>query len=63
MAIAWVLRRPTVTSALIGASRWGQIEDCLGALKNTTFAPAELEEIDRYALDGGLNIWARSSRD
>ena len=63
MAIAWVLRRPTVTSALIGASRWAQIEDCLGALKNTQFDEAELEEIDKYALDGGLNIWARSSQE
>ncbi|HKE92946.1 MAG TPA: L-glyceraldehyde 3-phosphate reductase [Povalibacter sp.] len=61
MAIAWVLRRPTVTSALLGASRWTQIEECLGALQNTTFDAAELQEIDRHALDGGLNIWAASS--
>jgi L-glyceraldehyde 3-phosphate reductase len=63
MAIAWVLRRPTVTSALIGASRWAQIEECLGALKNTTFDATELEQIDRHALDGGLNIWAASSTE
>ena len=61
MAIAWVLRQPAVTSALIGASRWAQIEECIGALKQTTFNSDELAEIDRYALEGGLNLWARSS--
>src|ERR1700742_1750124 len=62
MAIAWVLRKPVVTSALIGASRWEQIEDCLGALRNTQFSKAELDEIDVHAADGGLNIWAESSQ-
>jgi L-glyceraldehyde 3-phosphate reductase len=62
MAIAWVLRKPVVTSALIGASRWEQIEDCLGALRNTQFSQAELDEIDQHATDGGLNIWAQSSQ-
>jgi len=62
MAIAWVLRKPVVTSALIGASRWEQIEECLGALQNTAFSREELEQIDRYALDGDLNVWAASSR-
>jgi len=62
MAIAWVLRKPAVTSALIGASRWQQIEDCLGALRNTQFSKAELDEIDKHAADGGLNIWAQSSQ-
>jgi L-glyceraldehyde 3-phosphate reductase len=61
MAIAWVLRQPAVTSALIGASHWAQIEECLGALKQTRFAAEELAEIDRYALEGSLNLWARSS--
>jgi L-glyceraldehyde 3-phosphate reductase len=61
MAIAWVLRRPEVTSALVGASRWFQIGECLGALKNLKFSAEELARIDRYALDGDLNIWAESS--
>jgi L-glyceraldehyde 3-phosphate reductase len=61
MAIAWVLRRPVITSALIGASRWEQIEECLGALENLHFTPAELAEIDRHAGEGDLNIWAASS--
>jgi len=62
MALAWVLRQPAVTSALIGASRWGQIEECLGALANTHFSQDELARIDQYAIDGHLNIWAESSR-
>jgi len=61
MAIAWVLRQPAVTTALIGASHWAQIEECIGALKQTSFAAEELAEIDRYALEGSLNLWARSS--
>jgi L-glyceraldehyde 3-phosphate reductase len=61
MAISWVLRKPEVTSALIGASRWSQIEECLGALQNLQFTDAELARIDRHALDGDLNIWAQSS--
>jgi L-glyceraldehyde 3-phosphate reductase len=62
MAIAWVLRKPAVTSALIGASSWLQIDECLGALRNLSFAAAELEQIDAHANDGGLNIWAASSQ-
>jgi L-glyceraldehyde 3-phosphate reductase len=61
MAIAWVLRQPAVTSALIGASRWAQIEECLGALENLRFTDDELARIDRHAVEGQLNIWAQSS--
>lgn len=49
MALAWVLREPVVTTALIGASRPAQIRDCLGALKNTRFSPEELAVIDSTA--------------
>jgi L-glyceraldehyde 3-phosphate reductase len=62
MAIAWVLRQPAVTSALLGASRWAQIEECLGALANLRFSDEELARIDRHARDGNLNIWAESSQ-
>ncbi len=62
MAIAWVLRDERVTTALIGASRWSQIEDSLGALDNLAFTDSELAEIDRHAVEGGIDIWARSSR-
>jgi L-glyceraldehyde 3-phosphate reductase len=62
MAIAWVLRKPAVTSALIGASRWSQIEECLGALHNLRFSDEELARIERHALEGHLNIWVESSQ-
>ncbi|HVU26100.1 MAG TPA: L-glyceraldehyde 3-phosphate reductase [Opitutus sp.] len=61
MAIAWVLRKPQVTSALIGASKVAQIEDCVAALENRAFSADELAEIDRHAKDGGINLWAASS--
>jgi L-glyceraldehyde 3-phosphate reductase len=51
MAIAWVLRKKAVTSALIGASRVSQIEDCLKALENPTFSGEELATIDAVCLD------------
>jgi L-glyceraldehyde 3-phosphate reductase len=56
-----VLRRSTVTSALIGASRWSQIQECLGALRSPAFTPQELAAIDTHARDGDLNLWAESS--
>jgi L-glyceraldehyde 3-phosphate reductase len=62
MALAWVLRNPVITSVLIGASRWSQIEECLGALRNLRFSGDELQRIDQHAIDGGLNIWAASSQ-
>jgi L-glyceraldehyde 3-phosphate reductase len=62
MAIAWVLRKPAITSALVGASSWPQIEECLGALRNGSFQQEELDKIDAHATDGGLNIWAASSQ-
>jgi L-glyceraldehyde 3-phosphate reductase len=51
MALAWVLRQPAITSALIGASKVSQIEDNLGAIKNLAFRPDELTAIDSI-LDG-----------
>ncbi len=62
MALAWVLRQPAITSALIGASGWPQIKECLGALDNLKFSAAELQRIDQHAVDGELNIWAASSQ-
>ncbi|MFO1144020.1 MAG: L-glyceraldehyde 3-phosphate reductase [Amaricoccus sp.] len=61
MAIAWVLRDNGITSALIGASRPSQVEDCAGAVANLSFTPAELAEIDTYANEEDINLWARSS--
>jgi L-glyceraldehyde 3-phosphate reductase len=61
MALAWVLRGGRVTSALIGASRPEQIVDCVAALKNPTFTTEELAEIDQFAVEGGVNLWAASA--
>jgi L-glyceraldehyde 3-phosphate reductase len=61
LAIAWALRDDRVTSALIGASSVAQLEQNVAALKRLEFDPAELEEIDRYAQDAGINLWAASS--
>ena len=61
MAIAWTLRDSRVTSALVGASSVGQLEQNLAALERLQFDPDELEAIDRYAVDGSLNIWSSSS--
>jgi L-glyceraldehyde 3-phosphate reductase len=61
MAIAWVLRDPRVTSALIGASSVAQLETNVGALENLSFTDDELAEIDTHAVDAGINIWAQSS--
>ena len=61
MAIAWVLRDPRVTTALVGASSVGQLEDSLKAVDGLAFSAEELAEIDRYAVDGGINLWTDSS--
>jgi L-glyceraldehyde 3-phosphate reductase len=61
MALAWVLRKGRVTSALIGASRPEQVEDCVGALKTLDFSDSELAEIDRYAREANVNLWAQSA--
>ncbi len=61
LAISWVLRERRVTSALIGASSVTQLEENLAAAQKTGFTAAELTEIDRNAVDAGINIWAASS--
>ena len=52
MAIAWVLRDGGITTALIGASRPSQVEDCAGAVNNLDFTPDELAEIDKLRRRG-----------
>ena len=61
MALAWTLRDPRVTSALVGASSVAQLEANVGALDRLGFSQDELAEIDRHATDSGINIWAGSS--
>jgi len=63
MALAWVLRNGRVTSALIGASRAEQVRENVGALKHLEFSAEELAEIDRYATEGGINLWEKPSTD
>jgi len=61
MALAWILRDPRVTSAVVGASSLAQLEDNLKALEHLGFDDSELAEIDRYATESGINLWAASS--
>jgi L-glyceraldehyde 3-phosphate reductase len=61
MALAWVLRDPRMTSALIGASRVEQIKDSVAALQNLSLSADELAEIDGNAQESGLNLWKQSS--
>ena len=61
LAIAWVLRDERVTSALIGASSVEQLEANVAALDRLDFDADELGEIDRYATESEINLWARSS--
>jgi len=61
MALAWTLRDQRVTSTLIGASSVAQLEDNVASLRRLDFADDELAEIDRYATDADLNLWAASS--
>ena len=61
MAIAWVLRDPRVTSALVGARTVEQLADTLKSLDNLAFSDAELADIDTYATEGGIDLWKVSS--
>ena len=60
MALAWSLRDPRVTTALIGVSRVEQLEENVAALEHLDFTTDELGEIDQYATDAGIDIWERS---
>jgi L-glyceraldehyde 3-phosphate reductase len=61
MALAWTLRDKRVTSALIGASSPEQVGDSVKALDNLPFTAEELSEVDRHAVDGGVNLWRQSA--
>ena len=58
MALAWTLRTPVVTSALVGASSVAQLEENVGALARLDFSPEELAEIDRFAAAPGTLTYA-----
>ena len=61
LALAWALRDERMTSLVIGASSVRQLEDSLGALGGPELSGDELAEIDRYALDSDIDLWAASS--
>jgi len=61
MALAWTLRDPRMTSTLVGASSVEQLEANLRALDRLDFSDEELAEIDRYATESDINLWAESS--
>nr|WP_282600049.1 L-glyceraldehyde 3-phosphate reductase [Patulibacter sp. SYSU D01012] len=61
MAIAWTLRDPRVTSALIGASSVAQLEDSLAAVRGLEFSADELAAIEPHAVDGGIDLWEAAS--
>jgi len=61
LALAWTLRDPRMTSTLVGASSVAQLDDSLGALDMPDFSDDELAEIDRYATDAQINLWAPQS--
>ena len=63
MALAWVLRDQRVTSALIGASSAQQIVENVKALDRLDFTADELAEIDKYAVEGGVNLWEKPAND
>ena len=62
LAIAWVLRDPRVTSALVGAASVAHVEANVAALDAPEFSADELAEIDRYATESGIDLWVESSR-
>jgi len=63
LAIAWALRDPRITSALLGASSVSQLEQNVAALERSELAADELAEIDRHAVEGGINLWRESSSE
>ena len=63
MALSWVLRHKNMTSALIGARTVEQLDECLDSQNNLIFSSEELKEIDKYAKEEKINLWAKSSKD
>ena len=61
LAVAWCLRDPRMTSVLMGASSVAQLEENIAALSNLDFTAAELADIDTYATEAGIDLWAGSS--
>jgi L-glyceraldehyde 3-phosphate reductase len=62
LAIAWILRHKTMTSALIGSRTVKQLDECLDSLRNLKFTKSELKQIDKFAKEEKINLWEPSSR-
>ena len=62
LAIGWILRHKTMTSALIGSRTVKQLDECLDSLKNLKFTKSELKQIDKFAKEEKINLWEPSSR-
>ena len=62
LAIAWILRHKTMTSALIGSRTVKQLDECLDSLNNLIFTKSELKQIDKFAKEEKINLWEPSSR-
>ena len=62
MALAWVLRHPNMTSALIGSRTVKQLDQCLDSLKNLKFTTEEIKTINQYAKEEEVNLWSGSSK-
>lgn len=63
LALQWVLRDPRITSAVIGASSVEQLDANLDALDAPPLTEAELTEIDKHAVESGINLWADQTND
>jgi L-glyceraldehyde 3-phosphate reductase len=63
LALQWVLRDERVTSAVIGASSVEQLDTNLDALSGPPLTAEELAEIDRHAVESGINLWAKQTEE
>jgi L-glyceraldehyde 3-phosphate reductase len=63
MALAWALHDPRMTAVVLGACSVEQLEANIGALEKFDFTEDELAEIDKYATESGINLWAGSSAE
>ena len=61
MAVAWTLRDPRVTTTLLGASSVSQLEETVAAVGGLGFTDEELAEIDEFAVEADINLWAAQS--
>jgi L-glyceraldehyde 3-phosphate reductase len=63
LALTWALRDSRITSAVIGASSVEQLDTNLDALDGPPLTVAELTEIDKFAVESGINLWAKQTED